>query len=127
MNRVHQKDKTGDVYVETNGDGGADTQQVDALGRYVRMKGIGRATKWGYSLYEFEVYSPPQPTAIGASMVPRSHARRGMHAAGSGVYDIRGRKFPVSPAANSPAAAQGFHIIATEQGPGAPVSRIRIR
>jgi hypothetical protein len=29
---------------------------LNATGRYVRMYGTARATQWGYSLYEFEVY-----------------------------------------------------------------------
>jgi hypothetical protein len=48
------------------GDGGIDdVTGLSGVGRYVRMNGIHRATQWGYSLYEFEVYgtaaSPPPP------------------------------------------------------------------
>lgn len=39
-----------------DGDGGVDTVRVDATGRYFRMQGVDRATRWGYSLYEFELY-----------------------------------------------------------------------
>lgn len=39
-----------------NGDGGTDSHTVSAVGRYVRMYGTRRATPWGYSLWEFEVY-----------------------------------------------------------------------
>jgi hypothetical protein len=28
-----------------------------ASGRYVRFLGLQRATEWGYSFYEFEVYA----------------------------------------------------------------------
>ncbi|WP_229716983.1 discoidin domain-containing protein [Paenibacillus aceti] len=48
-----------DVYSETNGSGGVQNiplNQVQA--RYVKMYGIERATPYGYSLYEFEVYPP---------------------------------------------------------------------
>lgn len=39
-----------------DGDGGVDTVHLDATGRYFRMLGVDRATRWGYSLYEFELY-----------------------------------------------------------------------
>lgn len=32
---------------------------VAGIGRYVRMKGVRRATEWGYSLYEFRVHGIP--------------------------------------------------------------------
>jgi hypothetical protein len=40
----------------TDGDGGIDDHTVSAKGRYVRMSGTKRATPWGYSLLEFDVY-----------------------------------------------------------------------
>jgi len=47
-----------DVYVTTTGDGGVDdiTLTPSADGRYVRMLGTQRATIYGYSLWEFEIY-----------------------------------------------------------------------
>lgn len=44
------------VYTETNGDGGIDDIPVSTTGRYVRMLGTERATGYGYSLWEFEIY-----------------------------------------------------------------------
>ncbi|GAB4008373.1 discoidin domain-containing protein [Glycomyces albus] len=41
----------------TEGDGGSDTVDVAASGRYVRVLCTERATAWGYSLYEFGVYA----------------------------------------------------------------------
>ncbi|MET7737617.1 discoidin domain-containing protein [Streptomyces sp. NPDC005402] len=38
------------------GDGGNDTLDVSGQGRYVRLLGIHRATQWGYSLWEFQVF-----------------------------------------------------------------------
>jgi beta-glucanase (GH16 family) len=38
--------------------GGTETAQVSATARYVRMTGLSRATQWGYSLWEFQVYGP---------------------------------------------------------------------
>ncbi len=44
------------VYSTKNGDGNIDDIPVDATGRYVRMLGLQRATEYGYSLWDFEVY-----------------------------------------------------------------------
>jgi glucose/arabinose dehydrogenase len=47
------------VYSTTNGDGGVDNLTfTPRTGRYVRVFGTTRATSWGYSLWEFEVYNP---------------------------------------------------------------------
>jgi F5/8 type C domain/Domain of unknown function (DUF5668) len=43
----------------TDGDGEIDEFDVAATGRYVRVRGTRRATPYGYSLYEFEVYGKP--------------------------------------------------------------------
>jgi len=61
------------VYSTTTGDGGSDDLTVSGSGRYIRMYGTARATPYGYSLFEFEVYGgsggptattpPPGPTA----------------------------------------------------------------
>ncbi|MFE9675645.1 discoidin domain-containing protein [Streptomyces sp. NPDC006259] len=45
-----------DLSTVTGGDGGTDTLAVSGQGRYVRMQGVHRATAWGYSLWEFQVY-----------------------------------------------------------------------
>ncbi|MGY0236963.1 family 20 glycosylhydrolase [Longispora urticae] len=44
------------VNTTTNSDGGVDDLAVTGTGRYIRMQGTTRATTWGYSLFEFEVY-----------------------------------------------------------------------
>lgn len=46
------------VYSTTNGTGGVQNLNVSGSGRYVRMNGTVRATSYGYSLWEFEVYGP---------------------------------------------------------------------
>ncbi|WNJ19296.1 discoidin domain-containing protein [Pontibacter sp. G13] len=51
------------LFAETNGDGGLDAITVSGSGQYVRMYGTVRATQWGYSLWEMEVY---EPTAAGS-------------------------------------------------------------
>ena len=45
-----------DIYSTTTGTGGAQTIQVNGTGRYVRMYGAARATQYGYSLWEFQVF-----------------------------------------------------------------------
>jgi hypothetical protein len=44
------------IYSTTSGTGGVQTLNVTGSGRYVRMYGTTRATQWGYSLWEFQVY-----------------------------------------------------------------------
>ncbi len=45
----------------TNGDGGTDIVYLDGApsAAYVRMQGVARATQYGFSIYELQVY----PTA----------------------------------------------------------------
>lgn len=44
------------IYSTTTGDGGTDNLTVSGSGRYVRVYGTQRATQWGYSLFDFQVY-----------------------------------------------------------------------
>ncbi|GAA5059646.1 discoidin domain-containing protein [Streptomyces similanensis] len=45
-----------DLKSVTGGDGGTDSLDVSGQGRYVRMYGVHRATQYGYSLWEFQVF-----------------------------------------------------------------------
>ncbi|MFJ6836033.1 discoidin domain-containing protein [Streptomyces sp. NPDC091209] len=45
-----------DIKTVTGGDGGTDSLDVAGQGRYVRMYGVHRATQYGYSLWEFQVF-----------------------------------------------------------------------
>ncbi|MFJ4466184.1 discoidin domain-containing protein [Streptomyces sp. NPDC089424] len=45
------------VRTVTDGNGGVDDHAVSGTGRYVRVNGTARGTGYGYSLYEFGVYS----------------------------------------------------------------------
>ncbi|WP_333771516.1 discoidin domain-containing protein [Streptomyces sp. IBSBF 2435] len=59
-----------DVYSTTTGTGGVQTLAVNGSGRYVRVYGTVRATAYGYSLWEFQVYGtggPTQPAACGTA------------------------------------------------------------
>ena len=44
------------IYTTTTGTGGTQTLAVTGTGRYVRMNGTARATQYGYSLWEFQVF-----------------------------------------------------------------------
>ena len=44
------------IYSTTTGTGGNQSLTVSGSGRYVRMNGTARATQYGYSLWEFQVY-----------------------------------------------------------------------
>jgi hypothetical protein len=44
------------VKAVTQGDGGEDDVEVNARARYVRVLGTKRATQYGYSLFEFQVF-----------------------------------------------------------------------
>jgi len=55
------------IYTQANGAGGTETLNASGSGRYIRMYGTQRGTGYGYSLWEFQVYSagggaPPTAT-----------------------------------------------------------------
>jgi hypothetical protein len=63
------------IYSTTNGTGGTQTLSVSGGGRYIRMYGTARATPYGYSLWEFGVYTagagaPPPPTPTPTATTP---------------------------------------------------------
>lgn len=59
-----------DIYETADGKGGSETVTVKGTGRFVRMLGRERVvvngSKWGYSLYEFEVYG--QSPSLGGNI-----------------------------------------------------------
>jgi len=73
------------IFTTTNGNGATDDLTVSGSGRYVRMLGTARATQFGYSLFEFQVYGtggggdncaalPGAPTGLNASGVSSTSA-----------------------------------------------------
>ncbi|MER5253091.1 discoidin domain-containing protein [Streptomyces sp. NPDC002855] len=64
-------------YTETAGTGGsvtAHTYPQEVTGRYVRMRGVERATPWGYSLHAFKVYGgAPAPASTTRSNLALNH------------------------------------------------------
>jgi hypothetical protein len=55
------------IYSTTTGTGGTQTLNVTGTGRYVRMYGTARATQYGYSLWEFQVYGTAGGTGSSCS------------------------------------------------------------
>jgi F5/8 type C domain len=53
------------IYSTTTGTGGTQTLTITGSGRYVRMYGTARATGYGYSLWEFQVYGTIGGTSPG--------------------------------------------------------------
>ncbi|MDI1463210.1 discoidin domain-containing protein [Catellatospora sp. KI3] len=51
------------VYSTTTGTGGVQNLTVSGSGRYVRLNGTARGTQWGYSLWEFQVFTGGTPTS----------------------------------------------------------------
>ncbi|MFF9151517.1 discoidin domain-containing protein [Streptomyces sp. NPDC014846] len=54
-----------DLKSVTGSDGGTDTVDVSGQGRYVRLQGVHRATQWGYSLWELQVFGSTSTTQPG--------------------------------------------------------------
>lgn len=61
------------VFVQ-NGNGGNDTIGCSVNTRYVRMVGLTRATTWGFSLFELEVYGSPLASIEQAGPLPARFA-----------------------------------------------------
>jgi hypothetical protein len=62
------------IYSTTTGAGGTQTLNVTGTGRYVRMYGTKRATQYGYSLWEFQVYGSASGSGGGSSCNPTDAA-----------------------------------------------------
>jgi len=68
------------IYSTTSGTGGTQTLAVTGGGRYVRMYGTTRATPYGYSLWEFQVYG-----TLGGAGCGTANAAQGRPATASSV------------------------------------------
>ena len=65
------------IYSTTTGTGGTQTLNVSGTGRYIRMYGTARATGYGYSLWEFGVYTGGSGFRRGRRGLLRDHRRSG--------------------------------------------------
>jgi beta-glucosidase len=74
------------LYTENAGNGATDDLSgLSGVGRYVRMRGVQRATTFGYSLWEFEVYgvSTKQTTLSGLATGTHTWRVRAVDGAGN--------------------------------------------
>jgi hypothetical protein len=62
------------IYTTTTGTGGTQTLNITGTGRYVRMYGTARATGYGYSLWEFQVYGTLTTGGCGTADVAQGKA-----------------------------------------------------
>jgi len=122
-----------DIFSTSTGNGGVDDLiALSGSGRYVRMFGSARATPYGYSLWEFEVYGTPGPTVT--AITPSSGPPGGgtiVSISGTGFSAANGAttvRFGASLAtgvncssstscvATSPAGSGTVHVTATVNG-----------
>ncbi|MGQ4515880.1 glycoside hydrolase family 3 C-terminal domain-containing protein [Streptomyces sp. DW26H14] len=77
------------VYSTTTATGGTQTVPLSGSARYVRMYGTQRATAYGYSLWEFQVYGPSRDSGGGTGDEPcgTATAALGKPATASSVQD----------------------------------------
>jgi beta-glucanase (GH16 family) len=73
------------IYSTTTGTGGNQTIPVTGNGRYVRLTGTQRATQWGYSLWEFQVYGGDTATVCGTANAALNHPATASSAENAGV------------------------------------------
>ncbi|MEU8471939.1 discoidin domain-containing protein [Streptomyces sp. NPDC029006] len=59
-----------DAYSTTTGRGGTESLDVSGSARYVRMYGTARATKYGYSLWDFQVFTTAGTIPGGGDLGP---------------------------------------------------------
>ena len=83
------------IYSTTTGTGGVQTLNVSGTGRYVRMYGTARATPYGYSLWEFQVYgtSGSTTTSCNTTDAALNHPATASSLESSGLPGVeRGRR-----------------------------------
>jgi F5/8 type C domain/Beta-1,3-glucanase len=61
------------IFGTTTGAGGTQTLTVNGHGRFVRMYGTARATPWGYSLWEFQVFGSFDTSGCGTGNAALNH------------------------------------------------------
>ncbi|MGK5445959.1 discoidin domain-containing protein [Streptomyces radiopugnans] len=74
----------------TDGDGGTDDLAVSGSGRYVRMLGTTRATGYGYSLWEFQVYGSDGGTTVGGAVKVTGSQGNWQLTVGGQPYTVKG-------------------------------------
>ncbi|MGD8793130.1 MAG: glycoside hydrolase family 3 C-terminal domain-containing protein [Anaerolineae bacterium] len=89
-----------DIYSTTCGDGHVDNLDLSGTGRYVRLYYTQRATAWGYSLWELEIYARPDPIYLWGRFLGERGSQQHLCIEGSKDNGMRGdgnrRKLQVS-------------------------------
>ncbi|WP_394838026.1 discoidin domain-containing protein [Pendulispora rubella] len=99
------------IHSTTTGKGGVENLAVSGTGRYVRMLGTARATAYGYSLWEFEVYgsvdtsSSTPPMLSGPTRAPGNLGQFALSAPADGAMVTNTRR-PVLSWASVPGAVR---------------------
>src|SRR5215475_2487791 len=93
------------IFTTTTGNGGADDLTVSGSGRYVRMLGTTRATQYGYSLFEFQVFGTVGGPAVCATL---PGAPNGLSAAGVSSASVTISWTAPNPGANC--AITGYRV-----------------
>ncbi len=99
------------IYSTTTGPGGTETLNVTGTGRYIRMNGTARNTGYGYSIWEFQVFttgagSPsPSPSPSGSPSPSPSSSGGGGNCSDPIISAFQPVKASSYNGANAPAAA----------------------
>ncbi|MFF9276917.1 discoidin domain-containing protein [Streptomyces griseosporeus] len=101
----------------TGGDGGTDDLAVSGSGRYVRMQGLARATGYGYSLWEFQVYGSA------SDGTPASGAVKVEGSQGSWRLTVGGQPYTVKGVTWGPAIADAPQYLPDVRAMGANTIR----
>ena len=87
------------MYSTTTGNGGTDEMYIDTIARYVRLSGTKRATGYGYSFYEFQIFSKAPEAKLTTLLLKPTEANmelgKGQQFTCTG-YDQYGKRFPTT-------------------------------
>lgn len=78
------------LFTETNGKGGLESIPVNVTARYVRMYGVKRFTRYGFSLWSFEVYGSDQVATENISYQKNVTTSSNQKTSHAGVYAVDG-------------------------------------
>jgi hypothetical protein len=109
------------AYTQTNGQGGVETLTFPSVvGRYIRMYGTQRATQYGYSLYEFQVYGADVPLILtqpaAQSAAAGSTATFSVVAGGDGPFTYQWRRNGVAIAGATAATYTTPSLMSADSG-----------
>ncbi|HWZ51359.1 MAG TPA: discoidin domain-containing protein [Granulicella sp.] len=109
------------AFNQVNGQGGVETLTFPAvIGRYIRMYGTQRATPYGYSLFEFQVYGADVPLIVAQpvaqSVAAGSTATFSVVAGGDGPFTYQWRRNGVAIAGATAASYTTPALMSSDNG-----------